>query len=711
MNRLAIACLLLALPTAVDAAGRQYKLNYPASKTKGELSIEANYYLWIPDATPVLRGVIVHQHGCGEGAEKGGVTASRDLHWQALAKKWNCALLGSSYRAKGKSCRLWCDPRNGSDARFRQALADFAKQSGHAELATVPWCLWGHSGGAFWASLMQVKHPKRIVGIWLRSGTAFGYWTKGEIPKPEVPQAAYGIPVVCNPGRKEKTHKRFRRAWDGALAMFKAYRAKDAPIAFVPDPKTAHECGESRYAAIPFFDACLAMRLPKTGSAKTELRPVEMKRAFLSPFDAIKASGVSNYKGDPKTASWLIGTGSFIMAWAQYAKSGRVGDSTPPPSPVHVFQQSAGDKSVVLTWDAEADFETGLLGFEVRKDGKLYAKLPKNPTRRFGRPLFQGLSYHDTPVKPPELRVTIPFKDVTPGARFSVVAINTTGLKSKSAAAAKLPSTVAVGAKLEVVYGDGRFFEGPTWDPKGNRLYFTAFGKDNQQILRLDAPGKVTVWLDKTQGVNGTFLSKEGRLLGAQAFGHRVMAYKFGKDGPTESKVLHFDKKLNQPNDVCQAPNGDIYFTDPDFKNRKTSAVYKLDANGKVTKVLDDMPVPNGLITSLDGGTLYVGDSYKMWWRSYPILPQGGVGKGKVFFHPEKAKKAAPDGMTIDAEGNLYFSGRGGVWVVQPDGKSLGLIPVPEFCSNVCFGGKDGKTLFLTCSKKVYRLRMRVRGG
>jgi len=278
-------------------------------------------------------------------------------------------------------------------------------------------------------------------------------------------------------------------------------------------------------------------------------------------------------------------------------------------------------------------------------------------------------------------------------------------------AAEPLPSTVADNAKLVEVYGDDRFFEGPTWDPKTKKLYFTAFGKDNQQILRLDAPGKVTVWLDKTQGVNGTYLSADGRLLGAQAYGHRIMSYAFGADTAQDAKTLYFNDKLNQPNDVCQSPNGDIYFTDPDFKDRKTSAVYRLGKDGQVVKVITDMPLPNGLKTSLDGKVLYVGDSHLKLWRSYPIQANGTVGEGKVFFEPKTENQSEPDGFSIDAQGNLYLSGRGGCWVVKPDGTSLGLIPIMEFCSNVTFGGEDGQTLYLTCSKKVYSLAMKVKGG
>lgn len=274
-----------------------------------------------------------------------------------------------------------------------------------------------------------------------------------------------------------------------------------------------------------------------------------------------------------------------------------------------------------------------------------------------------------------------------------------------------IPKTVAPGAELVEVYSDPRFFEGPTWDHKTNKLYFTAFAEGNQQIMRLDAPGKATVWLDKTEGVNGTFLSLDGRLLGAQAYGHRVMSYRIGRKGPIRPKILAAENTWNQPNDICQTPNGDIYFTDPDFKNRKTSAVFRLSKRGKVTRVITDMQVPNGLIASNDGKTLYVGDSYLKLWRLYPIRPDGSVGGGALFFDPETEDRNSPDGMSIDEQGNLYLSGRGGVWVVSWECEPLGLIRLPVFCSNVTFGGRDGKTLYMTCSRKVFSLAMNVRGG
>lgn len=280
-----------------------------------------------------------------------------------------------------------------------------------------------------------------------------------------------------------------------------------------------------------------------------------------------------------------------------------------------------------------------------------------------------------------------------------------------------LPPTVSEGAGLAVVYQDERYFEGPTWDAVTGRLYFTAFAKKNQQVLRLDAPGKASIWMDQTEGINGTYLSRNGRLLAAQAFGHNLLSIKIGKDGPEDIKSLtsSFDGiPYIQPNDVAESPTtGVIYYTDPNFKGRTRSAVYCLTTDGTTRRIIENLKTPNGVEVSNDGKTLYVSDSFEKRIYSYPILADGSVNQGevKIFFDPKTDNMNDPDGMCADAEGNLYFAMRGGVWVVSPEGKSMGLIPVQEFCSNVTFGGADGKTLYITCDRKVYSLSMKVRGS
>ncbi|MCE9547427.1 MAG: SMP-30/gluconolactonase/LRE family protein [Planctomycetia bacterium] len=283
-------------------------------------------------------------------------------------------------------------------------------------------------------------------------------------------------------------------------------------------------------------------------------------------------------------------------------------------------------------------------------------------------------------------------------------------LPSSEVPAAVAPATVAAGAKLQTLFEDKSYYEGPAWDPRSGRLYCTRFMDANTQVLRLDAPGKVTVWMDKTRGVNGLYLGNDGRLLAAQGQAKAILSMKIGADGPEETKVLATSKTWHAPNDLCQTPRGDIYFTDPDFGPMKSSTVYRIDTTGKVTAAVTDMALCNGITASLDGRTLYVGDSNRKHWRSYPIADDGSVGQGKLFFAPQGDNKWDPDGMTVDARGNLYLTGMGRVWAVTPTGKLLGSVPTPEFCSNVRFGGADNKTLYITGQHKIYGLAMAVPG-
>ncbi|MCA9053914.1 MAG: hypothetical protein KDA75_08755, partial [Planctomycetaceae bacterium] len=386
--------ICIALATGVASAGEYHQVEYPPSTAQGELPYGVTYTVWIPPDTETLRGLIVHQHGCGTGACKGGETAAYDWHWQALARRWNCALLGPSYhQPEGADCRKWCDPRNGSEHTFLQSLHDLAEASGHPELETVPWCLWGHSGGAFWSSLMQVRHPDRVVAIWLRSGTAYGYWESGEIERPDIPTAVYGVPTMCNPGAKERDHERFHVAWDGGLAMFQAYRKAGGLIGFAPDPRTAHECGDSRYLAIPYFSACLEARLPT--SPGQPLRAIDEQTGCLAPVLGETTLRYAEFDGDPRTAVWLPSE-SVARLWSEYVQTGATSDATPPPAPENVMAERDG-QNVRLTWDAVADFESGLRSFEILRDGAVIGSVPEKPVGRFGRPLLQTMSYHDTP--------------------------------------------------------------------------------------------------------------------------------------------------------------------------------------------------------------------------------------------------------------------------------------------------------------------------
>jgi gluconolactonase len=286
---------------------------------------------------------------------------------------------------------------------------------------------------------------------------------------------------------------------------------------------------------------------------------------------------------------------------------------------------------------------------------------------------------------------------------------------------APLPPMVAEGAQLQVAYEEaGRFFEGPVWEPKSGKLFFTAHPKGTtpSQILRLDETGKASVWMNETKGINGMHLSKSGDFLGAQgrAVPPAIVAIKPGAVAPPEVKVLGAASEaapMTETNDLCEDARGGIYFTCPDFGAKANSAVYYLAPDGKLTRLITHRALPNGIELSNDGKTLFVADSFEKRIYSYPVRDDGtvDVGRVRIFFDPATTNQSDPDGMTTDSEGNLYCTMRGGVWVVSPQGKSLGLIPIKEFCSNVTFGGADGRTLYMTTGGKVYSLAMTAKGA
>ena len=410
-----------------------YRIRYAKSQDPGELSFPVNYTIWIPKGIKTLQGVIVHQHGCGEGSCKSGLTGAFDLHWQALAAKHQCALLAPAYeQPESAECQLWCDPRNGSDKAFQKCLIDLGAQSGHGELGTVPWALWGHSGGGHWAGGMVLLHPERVAAAWLRSGVPLLE------PNPERPaikahaltDAALNVPVMCNLGTKEGVSDkegRFAGVWPANEAFFNRVRSKGGLISLAIDPYTAHECGNQRYLAIPWLDACLTARLPKL--IGEPLRSMPTDKAWLAPILGAAAVPAASYVGDPLQAAWFADE-AMAGAWMQYVKDTAVSDTTAPPAPTRVRL-----KNNELRWESQADLESGLAGFVIERDGKFLANVPEQNKNPYGRALFQNLQYSDTPSQP---LVTMQFTDanVEPGKKHSyrVWAINTVGLKSSPSA-------------------------------------------------------------------------------------------------------------------------------------------------------------------------------------------------------------------------------------------------------------------------------------
>jgi gluconolactonase len=268
---------------------------------------------------------------------------------------------------------------------------------------------------------------------------------------------------------------------------------------------------------------------------------------------------------------------------------------------------------------------------------------------------------------------------------------------------------IASGATLQKLAGDFSFTEGPASDKKGN-VFFT--DQPNDRIMKWSVDGKLSTFMHPCGRANGLCFDSAGNLWACADEKNELWSI----DRTSHSTVVLKDyqgKLFNGPNDLWFRPDGGLYFTDPYYKrpywNRgpkeQEEHVYFLSPDNKtVTRVTEDLKQPNGIIGTKNGKMLYVADIAAGKTYQYEIQKDGSLKDKKLFC------ELGSDGMTIDNQGNVYLTGKG-VSVFDSSGKKIEHIDVPEsWTANVCFGGKDRKTLFITASKGFYSLEMRVKG-
>jgi gluconolactonase len=253
------------------------------------------------------------------------------------------------------------------------------------------------------------------------------------------------------------------------------------------------------------------------------------------------------------------------------------------------------------------------------------------------------------------------------------------------------------------------FTEGATTAPDG-QVFFT--DQPNDRIYIWCENEGISLWLEETERANGMYFAN-GQLFACADEHNRIVVFDENKN----MTILHEEYDgihLNGPNDLWVAPNGNIYFTDPYYHrnywaegHRETQpyrGVYFLCTCGEVRRVINDFEMPNGIVGTPDGKTLYVADinAGKTW--KYDILPNGNLAN-KTFFAPHGS-----DGMTIDEHGNVYLTIMRKVWIYSPEGILLEEIEFPEAPSNIAFGGKERNILFVTARTSVYTLKMNVKG-
>lgn len=273
-------------------------------------------------------------------------------------------------------------------------------------------------------------------------------------------------------------------------------------------------------------------------------------------------------------------------------------------------------------------------------------------------------------------------------------------------------SPVAPGAKVEKLAEGFKFTEGPAADARGN-VYFT--DQPNDRIMLWSTDGKLTEFMKPSGRSNGLCFGPDGRMWACADEKNELWTI----DVATKKRTVVVDafagKLLNGPNDVWVRPDGGLYFTDPFYKRDywkrgpkeiDVQGVYFISPDGKgITRVAEDLKQPNGVIGTPDGKTLYVADIGDRKTYSYSIQKEGILKDKKLFC------EMGSDGMTLDEKGNVYLTGRG-VTVFDKAGKKVAQIDVPEgWTANVCFGGADMKTLFITASTRLYGLKMNVKGA
>lgn len=269
---------------------------------------------------------------------------------------------------------------------------------------------------------------------------------------------------------------------------------------------------------------------------------------------------------------------------------------------------------------------------------------------------------------------------------------------------------IEAGAKLEKLADGFLFTEGPTSDAEGN-IFFT--DQPNDRIMKWSISGELSTFLQPSGRSNGLSFDNKGVLWACADEKNEFWQI------DTEKKVTALPLKyssnlLNGPNDLWINDNGGIYFTDPYYQRpwwahksmpQDMQGVYYLEPDHKtLIRVLSDLVQPNGIVGTPDGKTLFVADigADKTW--SYTINKDNSLSDRKLFC------ELGSDGMTIDSEGNIYLTGKG-VTIFDKRGKQTGHIDVPEgWTANVCFGGTDMKTLFITASTGFYAIRTRIKG-
>jgi gluconolactonase len=262
------------------------------------------------------------------------------------------------------------------------------------------------------------------------------------------------------------------------------------------------------------------------------------------------------------------------------------------------------------------------------------------------------------------------------------------------------------------------FTEGPVWHPQGQFLVFSDMVQDTR---RRYSQGATTVHANPSNQGNGLTYDGQLNLLVCEHATSSVV--RFNTDGEREVLATHFEgKELNSPNDIVVGRDGSVYFTDPTYGRMPGfglerpcaldyQGLYRISLDGSIELLVEKglFTQPNGLCFSPDETLLYVNDTEQANIRKFKVS-EGRLSEMHVFASgiKDSGLPGAPDGMKCDAQGNVWVTGPGGLWIFAPDGTLIGKIAVPEFVANLHWGGADWRTLFITASTSLYAMEVTI---
>lgn len=395
--------------------GKVYQITVRSEAYKFDRGV---YSVFMPKGIKKIQGIFVHQHGCtGEGH---GASTATDVQYQAFAKKWGLAVVGTDlYPKPDAGCGDWRDPvDDGSGPSLFAALEAVGKSSKHPELAKAPFLLWGHSGGGYWVLSMLDIYPERIMAV-------VGYSPAFD-PKFAYSGEATKVPLLIRHAGPKDFNNPGVDCWGTALHTFSKLRKMDALVSIAYNAGQNHNLSNLRYITIPFFESVMTQRLSsKKNGAMKEMDP---SKAWLC--DTITTGKPEIYKalsfaGNKQSMSWLPDS-ACAAKFREFVMTNTVKDVTPPSQPKKLKLVKKGDAGIELKWDADADIESGIRCFNIYKNGQLFARYPADGD-------FQKFSTNGDdaiPIIPPSMAFGFPKGALSKNDIIGIATVNRFDLES-----------------------------------------------------------------------------------------------------------------------------------------------------------------------------------------------------------------------------------------------------------------------------------------